>query len=355
MALKQEIFGRIPDGRTVDLYTLANNNGVEAQIMAYGGTLVSLRIPDRNGACADVVLGFDEFAPYLEQHPYFGTLIGRYANRIAGAGFRIDGKNYRLSANDGRNHLHGGTHGFDKVLWDTESRISPEGPQLGLKYLSRAGEEGYPGNLAAELTYTITAQNELKLDYRATADRETVVNLTNHSYFNLAGAGTIHNHMLRMAAECYLPVDAELIPLGEQRSVLSTPFDFTRAQPIGLRISANDPQLQSAGGYDHCWVVSDGQGSCAPAAELFDPTSGRVLTILTTQPGIQVYTGNLLNGSIPGKGGQRYQRHSGLCLETQHFPDSPNQPAFPSTLLRPGQLYSQTTVYRFSVAAGQQS
>jgi aldose 1-epimerase len=351
-ALKQEIFGRIPDGRGVDLYTLANNKGVEAKIMAYGGTLVSLRAPDRDGVCADVVLGFDEFAPYLQQHPYFGTLIGRYANRIAGASFTIDGKNYHLSANDGHNHLHGGRHGFDKVLWNAEPRISPAGPQLVLDYLSRAGAEGYPGNLAVDVTYTLTAQNELRLDYRASTDRETFVNLTNHSYFNLAGAGTIHNHMLRLAAECYLPVDIELIPLGEQRRVQNTPFDFTRARPIGLGISANDAQLQLAGGYDHCWVFFDGPASSGPAAELFEPTSGRLLTIFTTQPGIQVYTGNFLDGSIHGKGGKRYERHSGLCLETQHFPDSPNQAAFPSTLLRPGQLYSQTTVYRFSVATG---
>jgi aldose 1-epimerase len=348
VSVAQEIFGQMPDGRVVKLYTLANDHGIEASIMSYGGALVSLRAPDRNGVRADVVLGFDEFAPYLSQHPYFGSLIGRYANRIAGASFTIGGKIYRLSANDGRNHLHGGTIGFDKILWDAEPGGSPEGPQLDLTHLSRAGEEGYPGNLSVKVTYTLNAKNELRLDYSASTDQTTVINLTHHSYFNLAGAGTIHDHMLRLAAEHYLPVDAGLIPLGEQRSVRNTPFDFTGARSIGSGISADEAQLQLAGGYDHCWVLAEQSGACALAAELYEPVSGRALTVFTTQPGIQVYTGNFLDG-LRGKGGQRYGRHAGLCLETQHFPDSPNQPTFPTTMLIPGETYRETTVYRLGI------
>jgi aldose 1-epimerase len=347
--IAQQIFGQMPDGRNVELYTLANDHGVEARIMSYGGTLVSLRAPDRNGVHADVVLGFDEFAPYLAQHPYFGSLIGRYANRIAGASFTIDGKPYRLSANEGRNHLHGGRIGFDKILWDAEPAESAEGPQLVLSHFSRAGEEGYPGNLSMGVTYTLTAQNELRLDYSGSTDQTTVINLTHHSYFNLAGAGTIHDHLLRLTAARYLPVDPELIPLGEQRSVQGTPFDFTVPRSIGSRISSDEAQLQLAGGYDHCWVLTERSGAFALAAELFDPMSGRALSVFTTQPGIQVYSGNFLDGSIQGKQGQRYQRHSGLCLETQHFPDSPNQSTFPITVLRPGENYRQRTIYRFKV------
>jgi aldose 1-epimerase len=347
--IEQQVFGEMPDGRNVKIYTLTNDQGLEARIMNYGGTLVSLRAPDRNGIHADVVLGFDEFAPYLAQHPYFGSLIGRYANRIAGASFTVDGRTHRLSANDGRNHLHGGGIGFDKTLWDAEPAESAEGPQLVLSHFSRAGEDGYPGNLTVRVTYTLTAQNELRLDYSASTDQTTVINLTHHSYFNLAGAGTIHDHLLRLRAERYLPVDPELIPIGEQRSVRGTPFDFTVPCSIGSRISSDEAQLQLAGGYDHCWVLTEQSGACALAAELFDPMSGRALTVFTTQPGIQVYSGNFLECSIEGKQGRRYQRHSGLCLETQHFPDSPNQPGFPTTMLRPSDTYREMTVYRFEV------
>jgi aldose 1-epimerase len=276
-------------------------------------------------------------------------LIGRYANRIAGASFTIDGKTYHLCANDGRNHLHGGRIGFDKILWDAEAAESSEGPQLVLSLFSRAGEEGYPGNLTVKVTYTLTAQNELRLDYNASTDQPTVINLTHNSYFNLAGAGTIHNHLLRLVAERYLPVDAELIPLGEQRSVHGTPFDFTGARSIGSGISSDDAQLQLARGYDHCWVLTQHDGACALAAELYEPISGRALSVFTTQPGIQVYSGNFLDGSILGKQGARYQRYSGLCLETQHLPDSPSQPTFPVTVLRPGENYREMTIYRFKV------
>jgi aldose 1-epimerase len=348
-SIGQQTFGEMPDGRDVELYTLANEHGVEARIMNYGGTLVSLRAPDRNGVHADVVLGFDQFAPYLSQHPYFGCLIGRYANRIAGASFRIDEKTYHLSANDGRNHLHGGRTGFNKILWDAEPVESSEGQQLVLRNFSRAGEEGYPGNLSVIVTYTLTAHNELSLDYRASADQPTIINLTHHSYFNLAGAGTIHDHLLRLAAERYLPVDGELIPLGEQRSVQNTPFDFSRARSIGSGLSADEAQLKLAGGYDHCWVLTEQSGACSLAAELYEPMSGRALRVFTTQPGIQVYSGNFLDGSIQGNRGARYQRHSGLCLETQHFPDSPNQFTFPSTLVQPGGPYQHRTIFRFGV------
>jgi aldose 1-epimerase len=348
-SIAQQIFGQMPDGRNVELYTLANAQGVVVRIMNYGGTLVSLQAPDRNGVQADVVLGFDEFAPYLSQHPYFGSLIGRYANRIAGASFTIDGKIYRLSANDGRNHLHGGRIGFDKILWNAEPAESSEGPQLVLSHFSRAGEEGYPGNLTVKVTYTLTAHNELRLDYSASTDQPTVINLTHHSYFNLAGAGTIHNHLLHLAAERYLPVDPELIPLGEQRSVRGTPFDFTGARSIGSGLSSDEAHVKLAGGYDHCWVLTQQDGACALAADLYEPVSGRALAVFTTQPGIQVYSGNFLNGSIQGKQGQRYQRYSGLCLETQHFPDSPNQLAFPSTLVEPDEQYQHRTIFRFGV------
>jgi aldose 1-epimerase len=351
-SIEQQIFGQMPNGRNVELYILTNDHGFEARIMNYGGTLVSLRAPDRNGVHADVVLGFDEFASYLSQHPYFGALIGRYANRIAGARFTIDEKAYCFSANDGRNHLHGGRIGFDKTLWDVEADESAEEPQLILSHFSRAGEEGYPGNLSVTVSYTLTAQNELRLDYSASTDQATVINLTHHSYFNLAGAGTIHDHLLRLAADRYLPVDTELIPLGEQRSVRGTPFDFTVPRSIGSRISSDEAQLQLAGGYDHCWVLTAQSGACALAAELFDPMSGRALSVFTTQPGIQVYSGNFLDGRIEGKQGRRYQRHSGLCLETQHFPDSPNQPSFPTAMLRPGETYREMTVYRFEVDKG---
>jgi aldose 1-epimerase len=349
MVLEQQLFGLTPDGRAVDIYTLTNDNGLEARIMTYGATLVALRAPDRSGAPADVVLGFDEFRQYLEQHPYFGCVIGRYANRISRACFNIGPKCYRLAANDGQNHLHGGSVGFDKIVWNAQAQLSADGPQLALSYFSPGGEEGYPGNLQVRVTYTLTERNELRLDYNATTDQDTVLNLTNHSYFNLAGAGTIHDHVMFLSAGRFLPVNKELIPIGEQRRVRGTPFDFTRPRSIGSAISCDEVQLRLTGGYDHCWVLAEESGPCALAAELYDPDSGRLMTVFTTQPGIQVYSGNFLDGSIRGKGGQPYCKHAGLCLETQHFPNSPNQPAFPSTLLRPGEVYHQTTVYQLTI------
>jgi aldose 1-epimerase len=336
----------MPDGRAVDLYTLANDCGVEARIMTYGGTLVSLRTPDRSGLRADVVLGFDEFSPYLDQHPYFGCLIGRYANRIAGAGFYLNHRSHQLAQNDGRHHLHGGLKGFDKVLWEARPQLSVDGPQLALSYVSAAGEEGYPGNLKARVVYTLSNVNELRLDYSATTDADTPLNLTHHAYFNLAGSGTVLGHVLRLVADHFLPVDAGLIPIGEMSPVHGTPFDFTEAAAIGSRIQNDEQQLRLAGGYDHCWVLNNTTHGCALAAELYEPESGRTLSVFTTQPGMQVYTGNFLDGTISGKGGRVYEKHSGLCLETQHFPDSPNQPGFPTTILKPGEIYRQTTIYR---------
>jgi aldose 1-epimerase len=345
--IDQQLFGRTRDGIAVDLYTLTNNGGLEARIITYGGTLVSLRAPDRKGVLADVTLGFDELAPYLGEHPYFGCLIGRYANRIAGATLRVNNAAYQLASNDGPNHLHGGIIGFDKVVWNARPRLSPAGPQLVLRYLSRAGEEGYPGNLSVETVYTLTHRNELRLDYNASTDAETVVNLTNHAYFNLAGSGKIRDHVLRLVAERFLPIDDKFVPTGEKRDVRGTPFGFTRPAPIGSRIGADDPQLRLAGGYDHCWVLTKDRFRCALAAEVYEPGSGRLLSVFTTQPGIQLYTANFGGGSIRGKGGLTYEKHCGLCLETQHFPDSPNQPAFPSTVLKPGEAYRETTIYRF--------
>jgi aldose 1-epimerase len=347
--IRQQIFGHMPDGRAVELYTLTNDTGTEVTIMSYGGTLVSLRMPDRSGISSDVVLGFDEFPPYLEEHPYFGGLIGRYANRIAGANFHLNDRSYRLARNDGSHHLHGGLTGLDKVLWNARPQISEHGPQLALTYLSCAGEEGYPGNLTVRVVYTLSDSNELRLDYSATTDADTPVNLTNHAYFNLAASGTVLGHVLRLVADQFLPVDGELIPTGEKRAVHRTAFDFTAAAAIGSRIRHGERQLRLAGGYDHCWILTKEAFVCALAAELYEPQTGRVLSVFTTQPGLQVYTGNFLNGSITGKAGRVYEKHSGVCLETQHFPNSPNQPTFPTTILRLGETYRQTTIYRLGV------
>ncbi len=349
--IEQQIFGQMPDGRAVDLYTLANNRGLEARIMSYGGTLVRLSAPDRNGAIADVILGFDDLPRYLGAHPYFGCLIGRYANRIAAGAFCLNNRKHQLTRNDGANHLHGGLTGFDKVLWQAHSQDSVDGPQLVLTYISPAGEEGYPGNLSARVIYTATERNELRLDYSATSDADTPVNLTHHAYFNLAGSRTVLGHILRLAAARFLPVKRGLIPTGAERRVQGTPFDFTQPATIGSRIEADESQLRLAGGYDHCWILNKETTECALAAELYEPQSGRVLSVLTTQPGIQIYTGNFLDGSIAGKAGQVYEKYGGVCLETEHFPDSPNQPAFPTTILRPGAIYRHTTIYRLGVKA----
>jgi aldose 1-epimerase len=332
----------------VDIYTLTNKRGASATLTSYGGIVISLHMPDKSGQLADVVLGYDNPEEYIKSNPFFGALVGRYGNRIANGKFSLNGADYTLAQNDGPNSLHGGAKGFDKVFWDAKSLDSADGPALELTYLSPDSEEGYPGNLLVKVLYTLTHNNELKLDYTANSDQDTVVNLTHHSYFNLAGRGDILGHELMIKADYFTPVNETLIPTGEIRPVADTPFDFTQPAPIGARIDQTDEQLKFGGGYDHNWVLNNNDGSLALAARVVEPTSGRVMEVWTTEPGLQFYAGNLLDGTISGKGGQAYQRHSGFCLETQHFPDSPNQPDFPSTVLKAGQTYTSTTIYKFS-------
>jgi aldose 1-epimerase len=348
-SIQQADFGRLPDGTPVRIYTLNNRNRVEARITNYGGIIVSLRVPDRNGDLADVVLGFDSLAEYLANpSPYFGALIGRYANRIAQGRFHLDGLEYRLDQNNGPNSLHGGAGGFDKKVWT--ARDLPDGG-LELQYRSKDGEGGFPGNVIVTATYHLTDANELRIDYGATTDRNTVINLTSHSYFNLRGAGSgdILGHLVTLNADRFTPVDSTLIPIGELRAVAGTPFDFRKPTAIGARIEQNDEQLKFGGGYDHNWMLNPQAIRPALAARVEEPESGRVLEVLTTEPGVQFYTANSL-GTIHGKGGKVYTRRSALCLETQHFPDSPNHQNFPSTTLKPGDRFQSTTVYRFLTA-----
>ncbi|NGO40362.1 galactose mutarotase [Limisphaera ngatamarikiensis] len=343
-------FGVTRDGQPVEVFTLRNANGVEARIINYGGTVLSLKVPDRNGQFGDVVLGFDTLAEYEQKSPYFGCLIGRYGNRIAGGRFTLNGVTYQLATNDGPNHLHGGIKGFDKRVWKVErAEVTPQGPQLVLSYLSPDGEEGYPGNLHVTATYTLTKDNGLRLDYRATTDKDTIVNLTQHSYFNLAGHGDILGHVVYLNADRFTPVDATLIPTGELRPVEGTPFDFRKPTAIGARIQQDDEQLRYGRGYDHNWVINKKPGELALHARVVEPTTGRVLEVLSTEPGLQFYSGNFLDGTLKGKYGQVYAHRSGFCMEPQHFPDSPNKPHFPSVVLKPGQEYRNTIIYRFSV------
>ncbi|MCR5887579.1 galactose mutarotase [Hymenobacter sp. J193] len=342
-------FGKTTDGTEVKLYTLTNAHGLKATITNYGGTLTSLLVPDKDGKLGDVVLGFDDVSGYQspafrKSNPYFGALIGRYGNRIKAGKFTLDGKEYTLAKNNGANTLHGGNKGFDQVIWQAEPGSSAEGPTLKLTYLSKDGEEGYPGNLRVTVTYTLTQDDALKIDYSATTDKATPVNLTNHAYFNLNhGAGKdILGHEVTLPADRYTVVDAGLIPTGELRPVRGTPFDFTAPHAIGERIA------QVPGGYDHNWVLNQNTGMHA-AATVYEPTTGRTMTVTTTEPGIQFYTGNFLDSTLTGKGGTVYGKHAGFCLETQHFPDSPNQPKFPSTILKPGDTLKSTTIYQFGV------
>src|SRR2546428_10144291 len=327
----------------------AKNYKVEARIMTYGGILVSLRVPDRNGKLEDVVLGYDNLEGYLKNNsPHFGAIIGRYGNRIAKGRFTLNGREYRLAQNNGENHLHGGIKGFDKVIWKAREVKSKEGVGLSLTYLSRDGEEGYPGNLSATVVYMLTNSNELKIDYKATTDKDTILNLTNHSYFNLAGRGSILTHQVMIKADRFTPVDQGLIPTGELKSVHGTPMDFTQPTVIGARIEQHDQQLIFGKGYDHNWVLNRNDNALTLAARVYEPETGRVLEVYTTEPGLQFYTGNFLDGSIRGKAGQVYQKRYGFCLETQHFPDSPNKPHFPAVALKPGQRYATTTIYKFA-------
>lgn len=351
MKIEKHAFGKTADGTPVELYTLTNANGLEAKITNYGGIVVSLLVPDRDGKPGDVVLGYETLEEYIENNPYFGTLVGRYGNRIARGKFTLEGIEYTLAQNDGENHLHGGLKGFDKVVWKADAVRSKNSVGLKLTYLSKDGEEGYPGNLSVTVVYTLTNDNELKIEYTAVTDKVTIVNLTHHGYFNLAGAGLgdILGHELMIKADRFTPVDKGLIPTGELRSVKGTPMDFTRAAAIGARIDQAAEQLVLGGGYDHNWVLNNGDGSLALAAKVYEPTTGRVMEVYTTEPGIQFYSGNFLDGSITGKGGKVYEYRYGFCLETQHFPDSPNKPDFPSTVLKPGETYTTTTIYTFSV------
>jgi aldose 1-epimerase len=349
MTIQHEVWGTTGDGAPVDLYTLTNAHGLEARIMTYGGIVVSLRTPDRDGTLADVTLGFDTFAPYLgPQQPYFGALIGRYGNRIARGTFTLDGTRYTLARNNMGNHLHGGVRGFDKVLWRADADAA-SAPRLTLSYRSADGEEGYPGTLDVMVVYTLTEAGELRIDYMATTDAPTIVNLTNHTYWNLGSGDDILGHEMRLFADRFIPVDETLIPLGEERAVAGTPMDFRAPTAIGAHIGDDEQLRLAAGGYDHTYVVNRHDGELAPVASVYEPVSGRTLDVFTTQPGVQFYSGNMLEGDIRGKGERVYGKYGGFCLETQHYPDSPNQPQFPSTVLRPHETYRQTTVYRFGV------
>jgi len=333
----------------VDLYTLRNSKGVEVQICNYGGLVTSFKVPDRNGKMGDVVLGYDNLEGYLKDTPYFGAMIGRYGNRIAKGKFTLDGQTYTLATNNGPNALHGGIKGFDKIVWQAKSMATADGPALELTYLSKDGEEGFPGNLSVTAVYTLMEDNGLRLQYTATTDKDTVVNLTQHSYFNLAGKGDVLNHVVMINADKFTPVDSTLIPTGELRPVEGTPFDFRKPTAIGARINQNDEQLKFGNGYDHNWVLNHQMGNLDVIARVTEPTSGRFLEVLSTEPGLQFYTGNFLNGKITGKGGWVYQFRNAFCMEPQHFPDSPNHPEFPSVVLKPGQTYKNTIVFRLGV------
>jgi len=343
-------FGTLPDGRTVEIFTLTGGGRVTMQTISYGAVITSITTPDRNGQTDDVVLGFDQLQGYLIPPPYFGAVVGRYGNRIAKGQFTLDGATYHLATNNGPNHLHGGVKGFDKQLWRAEPFAHDTDAGIVYTLTSPDGDEGYPGTLSVKVTYTLSHGDALTVDYDATTDTATVVNLTQHSYFNLAGRGDILAHRLQIDADRYTPVDATLIPTGEIADVASTPLDFRKPAAIGARIDADDPQLKHAGGYDHNWVLNGAAGTLRHAATLEDPASGRTLDVSTTEPGLQFYSGNFLDGTLTGKGGRVYQKRAALCLETQHFPDSPNHPTFPSTVLRPGGSYRSKTVFTFGVA-----
>ena len=348
--IERKPFGTAPGGGAAELFTLRRGT-LAVAVTNWGGHVVSIRVPDREGKVADVALAYSDAAGYFADPAFFGALVGRYANRIAGGEFSLGGKDFHLARNNGPNALHGGPGGFHKRLWTARVVTGQDGDALELTYVSPDGEEGYPGTLTAVVVYSLTADGGLRIEYSATTDRETIVNLTNHTYFNLAGesSGDVLGHEIEIEADAFTPVDATLIPTGEIRPVAGTPFDFRQPVAIGARIDAPDPQLEAAGGYDHNFVLRGPSGELRLAARVHEPKSGRVLEVLTTQPGIQFYSGNFLDGTIQGPSGRRYARRSGFCLETQHFPDSPHRPGFPSVVLKPGERYRQTTVYRFDV------
>jgi aldose 1-epimerase len=345
--IEERSFGVTEDGDSVMLYKLTNTNGMRLEATDYGGIITVLTAPDRQGNYQDVVLGFEDLQPYLDGHPFFGALVGRYGNRIAKATFTLDGEVYSLAQNNGENHLHGGLKGFDKKVWQSEALETPEGPMLRLQYTSADMEEGYPGELQVEVTYLLRHDDALEISYTATTDRPTIVNMTQHSYFNLnSQAENILDHELRLFADQYLPVDEGLIPLGPPEPVAGTPFDFLDAHAVGARISDDHPQLKIGGGYDHTWVINGEHGTLRTAAVLYDPQTGREMTVETTEPGVQFYSANFMDGRHSGKG-KSYQKHGGLCLETHHYPDSPNKPEYPSVRLDPGDTYRSTTVFKF--------
>src|SRR5256886_25488 len=350
---RRERFGTTDCGEAVSVFTLKNAHGMALRVTDYGGIILTLLVPDKNGRLDDVVLGYDSLTGYLRSSPYFGALIGRYGNRIAHGRFTLDGKTYTLATNNGPNHLHGGLRGFDKVVWDVAPFEHPDSVGLVLRYTSPNDEEGYPGTLRTTVTYTLTSANELVFDYSATTDRATPVNLTQHSYFNLAGdgKGDILGHVVTLNADRFTPVDSTLIPTGELKSVAGTPFDFRKPTPIGARIDQDDVQLRYGPGYDHNFVLNKGgkDGEPTLAARVYEPTTGRVMEISTTEPGLQFYSGNFLDGTLRGKHGVVYRHRYGFAMETQHFPDSPNEPAFPTTILRPGEQYRSRTIHRFTV------
>ena len=348
--ITESAFGKLPDGTPVELYTLRNSHGMEATIMTYGGIVTSLKVPDKHGQFSDVVLGYDNLDGYLKSTPYFGALIGRYGNRIAKGKFSLDGVEYTLATNNIPNALHGGLKGFDKVVWTARPLPTANGPSLILTYVSRNGEEGYPGDLLVTAVYSVTENNALKVEFTATTDRNTVVNLTHHSYFNLRGSGDVLDHVVYINADKTTPVDSTLIPTGELRSVAGTPFDFRTPATIGARIgNTNDEQIVFGGGYDHNWVLNKQSNDVSLAASIYEPVTGRTMEVWTTAPGVQFYSGNFLDGTITGKGGKVYQFRNGFCFEPQHFPDSPNHPEFPTTELKPGETYENTIIYKFGV------
>ena len=349
-SIEETIFGEMPDGTKVKKFTLKNEAGMEVDVITYGGIITRWTAPDSNGAYEDIVLGFDDLDQYLDGSPFFGALIGRYGNRIANGKFSLDGETYTLATNDGDNHLHGGEKGFDKVVWDGVAKTTEEGAAVELTYTSEDGEEGYPGTLDVKVTYTLTDDNALDIQYEAVTDKPTVVNLTQHSYFNLSGelSEPVLDHEIYLNADTYWPVDGGLIPTGEFREVAGTPFDFTEPKPIGEEIEAENEQLSLGGGYDHCWVLNDGEEDFRLAASAHDGETGRLLEVYTNEPGIQFYSGNFLDGTLPSKTGGTYVKRSGFCLETQHYPDSPNQADFPSVRLNPGETYSSRTMYKLT-------
>jgi len=353
--LSQAPFGALPTGEPIRVFTLQNAHGVEVRAIEYGGIIVSLHTPDRSGVLADIVLGFNDLDGYLAGSPYFGAIAGRYANRIANGRFTLDGKTYQLAVNNGPNALHGGLKGFDKAVWRGELGTTDRGIRVRFRYTSRDGEEGYPGTLNTTVTYTLTDNNELIVDYEATTDKATPINLTQHSYFNLAGegAGDVLGHVLTINADRIVPVDSTLIPTGDLAPVAGTPFDFRTPTAIGARIDEDHPQIERGRGYDHTFVLTRNAGDTGlvHAARVVEPSSGRTLDVATTEPGVQFYTGNFLDGTLTGKGGRAYGQRYGFCLETHHYPDSPNKPQFPSTILRPGETFRSKTVFTFGVSA----